>query len=149
MKKKIVGLWLAAWVVSFAAQAIEINAETLKGGTLKLPSVERTSSAEKKIRFEKSSETKELLLNLDSVAGKRCLFFLVKVQCGVIYGKMTVEVIAPDNKVMDKYSLEASCSSGLTKVYRFPKIGIWKVRMVTDNATANVQYSTETTYIAR
>jgi hypothetical protein len=152
MKKKSFGLILAALLLSFASQAKAINSEsvkssTLKKSTLKKSDLETKQISEKRLTFSKSTESKEIILNLDSIAGKRCVFFMVNVMCDVSYGKISVEVFTPDNNVINNFALEGGSRSHFTKTYQLPKTGIWKVRIVAENATANISINTNAMYI--
>lgn len=132
MKKKSLGLLLAALLLSITVQAVDyVN-------------FERT------LNFSQSTESKEITFGVE----KSCMHFFLTIRSTASSGKIALELIAPDNKVVDKFSLgtqagayvKEDVSGKISKTYKNPKVGTWKLRIVTNNATANVFVSTNAVY---
>jgi hypothetical protein len=132
MKKKSLGLLLAALLLSITVQAVDIV------------------NFDRKLSFSKSTESKEITFSVD----KSCIHISLYITSTASSGKISLELIAPDNKVIDKFSLgtqigddaKEEVTGKISKIYKNPKTGIWKIRIVTINATANVFVSTNVVY---
>jgi hypothetical protein len=132
MKRKSLGLILAALLLSITAQAVDIV------------------NFDRRLSFSKSTESKEITFSVE----KSCMHILLNIRSTASSGKISLELIAPDNKVIDKFSLgtqvgddaKEEVTGQISKRYKNPKVGIWKIRIVTNYSTANVFLSTNVVY---